>query len=60
VPQHGVGDGLEVAEGLAEPLNWMKSGSNSSMPSKRAAAMASSFSRSVPLIETVAIALRMA
>jgi hypothetical protein len=39
----------------AEPLNWMKSLSNSSKPSKPAAAMASSFWRSVPLSDTVAI-----
>ena len=42
------------------PLKWMKSFSKSSMPSKRAAAMASSFSRSVPLSDTVAMARRMA
>ena len=40
---------------VAEPLKWMKSFSNSSMPSKPAAAMASSFCRRVPDSETVAM-----
>jgi hypothetical protein len=44
----------------ALPAKCTKSFSNSSMPSKRAAAIASSFSRKVPLIETVATQRRMA
>ena len=44
----------------ALPLKATKSASNSSMASKPAAAIASSFCRSVPLIETVAIDRRMA
>ena len=44
----------------ALPLKVMKSFSNSSMPSKRAAAIASSFWRRVPLIDTVAIDRRIA
>src|SRR5579859_1357960 len=43
----------------AVPLKLMKSFSNSSIPSKRAAAMASSFSGSVPLSDTVAMVRRM-
>ena len=44
----------------ALPSKLTKSASNSSMPSKRAAAIACSFWRSVPLIDTVAIDLRIA
>ena len=40
---------------VADPLKLMKSASKSSKPSKPAAAMASSFWRSVPLRETVAM-----
>src|SRR5438094_2641063 len=40
--------------------NWIRSCSNTSIASKRAAAIASSFSASVPEIETVAIDLRTA
>jgi hypothetical protein len=39
----------------AVPLKLMKSASNSSMPSKPAAATASSFWRRVPLSDTVAM-----
>src|SRR5947207_12127236 len=42
------------------PRNWIRSFSNTSIASKRAAAIASSFSASVPGIETVAIDLRTA
>src|SRR5690242_1152005 len=40
------------------PWNWIKSFSKTSMASNRAAAIASSFSGSVPEIDTVAIDLR--
>ena len=42
----------------ALPLKLMKSFSNSSMPSKPAAAIAASFCGKVPLIDTVAIERR--
>src|SRR5436305_2261964 len=46
------------ASSRADVVAWTKSFSNSSIASKRAAAIASSFWRSVPLSETVATARR--